>query len=153
MQKFIVNGVSYDSLDAMPPGVRRKYERALETLKNLGQGTGPAPQRTVTSIPGGGTKIEVNERRVQYNIDGKTYDNPDDLPPDVRVKMDQAMADARREIVDVRDGGRTDVQVVKVDIAPTVHRGRSLVWSILIVGIVVIVILWLLGVPLGEDPY
>jgi hypothetical protein len=150
MQKFIVNGVSYDSLDAMPPDVRRKYERALETLKNLGQGTGPAPQRTVTSIPGGGTKIEVNERRVQYNIDGKTYDNPDDLPPDVRSKIDQAMADASK--VDVRDGGRTDVRVVNVDIAPTVHRGRSLVWSILIVGIVVIVILWLLGVPLGVDP-
>lgn len=54
--------------------------------------------------------------------------------------------------VDVRDGGRSEVRVVNVDIAPTAHFGRSLLWWILVLGFGLLVILWLLGVPTGEGP-
>lgn len=135
MQKFIVNGVSYDSLDAMPPDVRRQYERAMETLKNRGPGAGPGPQRTVTTVPGGGTKIEVNERRVLYNIDGKTYDDPAQLPPEIKARIDEAMATGR-----VRTEPGRDVTVVRVhaDIRRDRGMGPVLLWLLLGAAVVII---------------
>src|SRR5882672_1601200 len=92
-QKFIVNGVSYDSLEAMPRDVREKYERAMEILKDVKQKTveNESLKKTVTNVPGG-VKINVEQRSVRYNIDGKTYDDPAQLPPEIRVRIDESMS-------------------------------------------------------------
>ena len=41
-REIVVNGKKYDSVDAMPPDVRRTYEQAIARLAP-GGGTGPAP--------------------------------------------------------------------------------------------------------------
>jgi hypothetical protein len=44
VQKFIVNGVSYDSPVDMPQEVREQYERAMKVLKSVKQeGAEPGP--------------------------------------------------------------------------------------------------------------
>src|SRR2546430_13332468 len=42
IRKFVVNGTEYDSPDAMPPDVRREYERALRLVADMGKGGGPS---------------------------------------------------------------------------------------------------------------
>lgn len=129
-QKFIVNGVSYDSLEAMPPEVRQQYDRAMEMLKDVGRkdvGT-----KTVTNVPGG-VKINVEKRSVRYNIDGKTYDDIAQVPPEIRAKVDQAMAAAPQR--------RDDIRVIEahVKINRSSGGGRLLVWLLIAAVIVVLI--------------
>lgn len=51
MQKITVNGIEYDSPDAMPPDVRQQYERALARIKDLAKGTGRITTARMTSHP------------------------------------------------------------------------------------------------------
>ena len=85
-----VNGVEYDSPEAMPPDVRHLYEdamrQALPALKDqdgngvpdLFEGKGSGRARTFLS-----SRITVN---------GKTYRGVEEMPADVRETYDRAMA-------------------------------------------------------------
>ena len=121
-QRIVVNGVEYDSPAAMPPDVRQQYERALAALNQVE----PTREQRVQSVPGG-VNVNVTTRRVQYNIDGKTYDDPAQLPPEIRAKVERALAEPSK--LDVRDQGRTDVRLVDVHMDRPKRGGRTvLLW-------------------------
>ena len=133
-QRIVVNGVEYDSPAAMPPDVRQQYERALAALSEVE----PTRERSVQPVPGG-VKFNVTTRRVQYNIDGKIYDDPAQLPPEIRARVERALAEPAN--VAVREQGRTDVRLVhmQMDRPPAKRGGRTLLWF-LIAAIAVVLI-------------
>ena len=82
------NGKQYDSVDAMPPDVRKEYEVALVTLrKSGGEEILSVLQRDMGVS---GTHIKATFREIVVN--GKKYDSVDAMPPDVRRAYEQAMA-------------------------------------------------------------
>ena len=86
--KIVFNGAEYDSVDAMPPDVRKEYEVALETLrKSGGEEILSVLQRDMGVS---GTHIKATFREIVVN--GKKYDSVDAMPPDVRRAYEQAMA-------------------------------------------------------------
>ena len=86
--KIVFNGKQYDSVDAMPPDVRKDYDVALESLKQSG-GTEILSllQRDMGVT---GTHIKTTVREIVVN--GTKYDSVDAMPPDVRRTYEQAMA-------------------------------------------------------------
>ena len=86
--KIVFNGQEYDSVDAMPPDVRKEYDVALETLrKSGGEEILSVLQRDMGVS---GTHIKATFREIVVN--GKKYDSVDAMPPDVRRTYEQAMA-------------------------------------------------------------
>jgi len=86
--KIVFNGKQYDSVDAMPPDVRKEYDVALETLrKSGGEEILSVLQRDMGVT---GTHIKATFREIVVN--GKKYDRVDAMPPDVRRAYEQAMA-------------------------------------------------------------
>ena len=86
--KIVFNGKEYDSVDAMPPDVRKQYEVALETLrKSGGEEILSVLQRDMGVT---GAHIKASFREIVVN--GKKYDSVDAMPPDVRRTYEQAMA-------------------------------------------------------------
>ena len=86
--KIVFNGAEYDSVDAMPPDVRKQYEVALETLrKSGGEEILSVLQRDMGVT---GTHIKATFREIVVN--GKKYDSVDAMPPDVRRTYEQAIA-------------------------------------------------------------
>ena len=86
--KIVFNGAEYDSVDAMPPDVRKQYEVALETLrKSGGEEILSVLQRDMGVT---GAHIKATFREIVVN--GKKYDSVDAMPPDVRRTYEQAMA-------------------------------------------------------------
>jgi len=86
--KIVFNGKQYDSVDLMPPDVRKDYEVALETLrKSGGEEILSVLQRDMGVT---GTHIKATFREVVVN--GKKYDSVDAMPPDVRRTYEQAIA-------------------------------------------------------------
>src|SRR5437899_8815736 len=78
--KIVFNGQEYDSVDAMPPDVRKEYDVALETLrKSGGEEILSVLQRDMGVS---GTHIKATFREIVVN--GKKYDSVDAMPPDVR---------------------------------------------------------------------
>jgi len=127
-QKFIVNGVSYDGLESMPPEVRRQYELAMEMMNKMKMGS---TEKTVTRSPDG-VSIKVEKRSVSYNVDGKTFDDPSQLPADIRAKLDQAH-------VKIEPG--RDVNVMKVVIDNRQPGSGSKLWLWLLIGIALVIAL------------
>ena len=130
-QKFIVNGVSYDSPADMPPEVRRQYERAMEIVNNAREKTDEVgtSKRTVKSSPGG-VSIKVEKREVVYNVDGKIFTDPAQLPPEIRVKLDSPGSGG--------DGG--NVMQVRVDFQRSRGMGGILLWVLLGAAVVFVLI-------------
>ena len=86
--KIVFNGQEYDSVDAMPPDVRKEYEVALETLrKSGGEEILSMLQRDMGVT---GTHIKATVREIVVN--GKKYASVEAMPPDVRRGYEQAMA-------------------------------------------------------------
>ena len=78
--KIRFNGTEYNSADEMPSDVRAAYDRALEL----------AAQGKSGGLLGGHVNVKVSTK-VRLMSGGKTYDNPDEMPPDVRAKYDKVM--------------------------------------------------------------
>ena len=93
--KIVFNGAEYDSVDAMPPDVRKQYEVALETLrKSGGEEILSVLQRDMGVT---GAHIKATFREIVVN--GKKYDSVDAMPPDVRRTYEQAMARTKAPVV------------------------------------------------------
>ena len=76
--KIVFNGNEYDSVDAMPPDVRKDYEVALETLrKSGGEEILSMLQRDMGVT---GTHIKATVREIVVN--GKKYASVEAMPPD-----------------------------------------------------------------------
>src|SRR2546422_5031761 len=65
-QKIVVNGTEYDSPDAMPPDVRRQYQRALQLVQDVAKGAAPqgTTERTVATTRDG-MSVKVHTKQVK----------------------------------------------------------------------------------------
>jgi hypothetical protein len=86
--KIVFNGNEYDSVDAMPPDVRKDYEVALETLRKSGGEEILSLLQRDMGVTGAHIKATVRE----IVVNGTKYDSVDAMPPDVRRTYEQAMA-------------------------------------------------------------
>ena len=86
--KIVFNGREYDSVDAMPPDVRKEYEVALETLRK----SGGEEILTVLQRDMGVTGTHIKATFHEIVVNGKKYDSVEAMPPDVRRAYEQAMA-------------------------------------------------------------
>lgn len=88
MQRINFNGREYASADDMPPHVRRDYERLLAQL----------PDEDRNGVPDLMDRIARGEHGitppVSITINGRSYDDPDQLPAEERRIYDAAMARA-----------------------------------------------------------
>lgn len=93
MPKIVVNGKSYNSVDEMPAEIRAAYQKALEVLHDADKNGIPdflegKAQPNVSDIP-----INVDVQSGSRIVMGdNVYSSVDQLPPDARMKFDQAMA-------------------------------------------------------------
>jgi hypothetical protein len=85
--KIVFNGQEYEGVDAMPPDVRKEYERALANLRESGG-------EEILSIlqRGGETDIKATVR--EFVVNGKKYDSVEAMPPEVRRAYERAMGGA-----------------------------------------------------------
>jgi hypothetical protein len=87
--KFTVNGVVYNSVEAMPPEARQIYEKALAEVPDLadrdGDGIPDVAKNEGLSIK---PRIIVRKKIV---VNGVTYDNELAMPPEARAAFEKAM--------------------------------------------------------------
>jgi len=81
-----LNGVTYRSVDEMPPDVRAQYEAMGNLLADKNQNG--MPDLVENALQNNATVIQSSV----IIFEGKTYARPEDLPPDARARYDQAMA-------------------------------------------------------------
>ena len=81
---IIFNGVTYDSLDAMPDEVRQAFEKTELNPRGLGGLDVVLAERH--AVQRGGTVKQT------FVVHGKSYDSETDMPPDVREAYEKAMA-------------------------------------------------------------
>ena len=87
--KITVNGVRYDSVEAMPAEARRIYEQALANLPApADQGTGE-----ITDIrEGGGSGLHIRTVvRKKLIVNGTAYEDESAMPADVHQAWQRAM--------------------------------------------------------------
>ena len=135
-QKFIVNGVSYDSPADMPPDVRRQYEHAMEIVKNVREETGDdgSSKATVKSSPAG-VSIKVEKSEVIYNVDGKTFTDVRSPSPGGRGGQG-----VRTGSVKTDPGDDVNVMQVRVDFQQRRGMGTPLLWLLLGAAVVFVLI-------------
>ena len=100
-QKLIViDGKSYKSVDEMPEDVRRNYEAALGNLDKDRNGTldmlenvnSLFEDKNKDGMPDAFDGLTSNViTTTKVVADGKEYNGMDELPPEVRAKLSQAM--------------------------------------------------------------
>lgn len=96
---IIVNGVTYNGIEEMPADVRAQYEALGSLLVDKNQNG--MPDIVEGAMQSGGTVIQTSA--IVYQ--GKTYERPDDLPPEARAKYEEAMA----QLADRNQDGTPDV--------------------------------------------
>src|SRR2546428_769965 len=74
----------------MPPEVRRQYEQALRLVQDVAKGAAPpgTMARTVETTRDG-VSGKVHTKQLKDTVDGKSYDDPTQLPPEVRARGEQ----------------------------------------------------------------
>src|SRR2546425_4075728 len=138
----------------MPPDVRRQYQRALQLVQDVAKGAAPqgTTERTVATTRDG-MSVKVHTKQVKYSVDGKTYDDPSQLPPEVRARVERALHGA--EQLELRDQGPREVRVVNV-VTETHSRAwvPRVLWWLVIGSLVAVVLLspLLAHVPLALAP-
>jgi hypothetical protein len=96
--RIVFNGKAYDSADEMPPDVREAYEKIMGVFADKNQdgmpdvfeglaGTRPNPN------------VQTNSTVIIY--EGRQYASVDELPPEARLKYEQAMGklDSNRNMI------------------------------------------------------
>ncbi len=110
MPRIVVNNKVYNSPDEMPPDVRATYLKTLEILHDSdGNGIpdfleGKAPG----SVSNGQIRVDVQSGS-QYIVGDKIFTSLDDLPPDARLRYDQAIARLGPLMSDVNGNGIPDM--------------------------------------------
>ena len=138
--KIVFNGQEYDSVDAMPPDVRKEYEVALETLrKSGGEEILSVLQRDMGVS---GTHIKASFREIVVN--GKKYDSVDAMPPDVRRAYEQAMARVAPAGAGVRPPVATAARAIRPPPIPEDAPSGGLWRIVLWIGVGIAVAWWLL---------
>lgn len=83
---IIINGVTYNSIDEMPPDVRVQYEALGSLLADKNQNGMP----DIMEVAAHSGAAVIQTSAIVYQ--GKTYARVEDLPPEARAKYEQAMA-------------------------------------------------------------
>src|SRR5689334_10461734 len=118
--KITVNGVAYDSVDAMPADVRRTYEATLARFPDLATGAaGAAPEITEGDV--GPLHITTTVRR-KFVVNGQAYENEASMPPEARQAYDLAASAARADEPTVR---RNEIRVSFQVAGPGFKLGNS----------------------------
>lgn len=81
--KITVNGIDYESVDAMPPDVRKVYEDTMAKFASLGPAQGDKPSEVVYEGHAGPVHYTTAVRK-QIVVNGKSYESEESMPPDVR---------------------------------------------------------------------
>ena len=100
MNKIVIDGVTYNSVDEMPPEVRRNYEEAMrgfsaatanpanpiQTLNNVfsdtnNNGMPDIVENQALNFPSG----------MKFVVNGQTFNKLEDLPPEARARYEQVM--------------------------------------------------------------
>jgi len=101
-QKLIViNGKTYKSTDEMPDDIRREYENAMRNLDKNQNGmpdifenkNSPADQNDAPDALSWLSNFQTTNviQSTKIIVNGSTYDNVDQLPPELRAKYEKAM--------------------------------------------------------------
>ncbi len=86
MATIIFNGKSYNNLEEMPEKERRAYEQMMGIFADKnGNGIPDFMEGDLVQ-----KVMAVNSTHVDINANGQTYQNLDDLPPEVRERVDKA---------------------------------------------------------------
>jgi hypothetical protein len=79
INKYVVDGVEYDSLSAMPADVRARCERAISGLEDR---DGDGVPDILQDVPQ--QKVEVQQ---SFVVNGKRYDRAEDVPEEIRALL------------------------------------------------------------------
>ena len=84
--KITVNGVDYESVDAMPPEVRKIYDDSMAIANRRGLGG------LNVTLAENHTIRRGNDVKQTFVVNGKTYDDEASMPAEVREQYEKAMA-------------------------------------------------------------
>lgn len=98
--RITVNNTTYDSLDAMPPDVRRMYDEMMAKMPATASNNAETPP-VVFHAGAGPLHITTTVRR-NFVMNGKSYSSEQEMPPDVRATYEQAMGAAKSDDPTVR---------------------------------------------------
>jgi len=98
---FIV-GKTYNSVDEMPPDVRAKYEKVMNSLKDENRNgfrdqfesvniLKDQDENGIPDIFEGNTSTQISTTITRIVVNGKEYNSVDELPPGARARYEQAM--------------------------------------------------------------
>jgi len=85
--KITVNGVTYDSVEAMPPEVKRIYEQTMANFPELADRDGDG---IPDMVQGQGVSVRSVVRK-KFIVNGTTYDDVKDLPAEARQAYETAL--------------------------------------------------------------
>jgi hypothetical protein len=108
--KITVNGVRYESVDAMPPDVRKTYDDMMARLPNLIGGMAADLPRVIRQKAGPLELTTSIQKRIV--VDGKTYAGEAAMPPDVREKFQQMVRAAGTRRSETGEVGTT-IQITR----------------------------------------
>src|SRR5678815_2549789 len=121
LAKITVNGVHYDSVDAMPADVRRVYEEMLAKFPDLADRLGDvAPQIVEGDV---GPLHYMTSVRKKIIVNGTTYENETSMPSDVRQTYEQAMHAASTGTPTVK---KNEIKMSFQVTGPGFHFGKAL---------------------------
>lgn len=110
MPRIVINNKTYNSPDEMPPDVRETYLKTLEILHDSdGNGIPDFLEgKSPGSVSNGQIRVDVQSGS-QYIVGDKIFTSLDDLPPDARLKYDEAIARLGPLMSDVNGNGIPDM--------------------------------------------
>ena len=99
---IVIDGKIYQSVDEMPPDIRKKYEQAMSSLGDANhnhipdafEGANLLADQDQDGVPDafeGLSALSTTVGGMKIIIDGKEYNRVEDLPPDARARYDEAM--------------------------------------------------------------
>lgn len=102
-RRIVIDGKVYNSVDEMPADVRQRYEQALSSLKDQsvnGMPDVPANNNIITDSNQDGIPDIVEnslgspivKAALKIMMNGREFHSLDDLPPEARAKVEQAMS-------------------------------------------------------------
>jgi len=152
--KIVVNGVEYDSIEQMPPAVRRQYLEAVGALCDEdGDGVPDSMQKP-------GSSNVVTHESIIYN--GREYKSRDELPSEVRELLEHMPEPKPGETETCLEVKTTRVFPPQVNLSarwPEAQERQSegitlrLSWFLVLVlatAVLALLFLWLSGIKPGD---
>jgi hypothetical protein len=99
---IVIDGKTFNSIDEMPPDIRKKYEQAMSSLRDSDNNRIPDAFENGDIFADGDwdgipdafenmSSAATTASSMKIIIDGKEFSHIEDLPPDARARYEQAM--------------------------------------------------------------